>query len=548
MADIKKEFNQREGLVSSGQPAGSINFEKQTGRIIVGQDDGSNLEYGIGRVVITSDELTNKKLSKKNINLLFNNHLAQWSAGVVKGYSSLMVFLNLPGVDFIRSLVPVSVTAYSQTQLLLSGTYMNMISSDLVYQHILVSVQSDGTMQIPNPLTFNDNGDGTKVLADNGQYVNMPQAVNPRPYIIYNSSAFSTTGTVNLLDSHRITGSSDFVTTAYVIKKMAALVNNSISNDAYIPDIYVWANPSVAQQIFDTSFTNFCLFKVEFNLAGCPSSLGSNTIVSNNSTVNFRYTMTPMFTWQKVNGLSSMVFTGVTGTIGSNYITLFISGSNAMDVQMLRNDLSTSFYLSGNGNYMPLPATPECSKIWMYNGSQESLAVGASSQMVKNLLMDWDGSNASSKVKGGDMYITTNHHLFLVTDTNVSSTNMAVICIGNMAHFEEGDELAQSSSSVPANGSVPLAAQYADYAVFSYEYNGSQAKTIANFVSYGFFKHRTSKIQYLLVKNLSSSGTLNISPGTGYFCNFETVTLKAKEGVELSIFKDVVLASSVINF
>ena len=545
MADVKKEFNQLEDLVSSGQSAGSINFEKQTGRIIVGQDDGNNLEYGIGRVVITSDELTNKKLSEKNINLLFNNHLAQWSAGVVKGYSSLMVFLNLPGTDFIRSLVPVSVTAYSQTQLLLSGTYMNMISSDLVYQHILVSVKSDGTMQIPDPLTFNDNGDGTKVLADNGQYVNMPQAVNPRPYIIYNSSAFSANGTLNLLDSHRITGSSDLVTTAYVINKMAALVNGSISNDAYIPDIYVWANPTVAQQIFDTSFTNFCLFKIEFNLAGCPASLGSNTVISNSSTVNFRYTMTPMFTWQKVNGLSSMVFTGVTGTIGSNYITLFISGSNAMDVQMLRNDLSTSFYLSGNGNYMPLPAT---SKIWKYNGSQESLAVGGSSYAVKNLLMDWDGSDASSKVKDGDMYITTNHHLFLVTNADFSSTHMAITCIGNMAHFEEGDELAQSSSSAPSSGSVPLAAQYADYAVFSYEYNGTQTKTIANFVFYGFFQHRTRKIQYLLVKNLSSSGTLNISPGTGYFCNFETVTLQAKEGVELSIFNDVVLASSVINF
>ena len=95
---------------------------------------------------------------------------------------------------------------------------------------------------------------------------------------------------------------------------------------------------------------------------------------------------------------------------------------------------------------------------------------------------------------------------------------------------------------------VALAAVCADYAVFSYEYNGTQTKTITNFVYYGFFKHRTRKIQYLLVKNLSSSGTLNISPGTGYFCNFETVTLKAKEGVELSIFKDVVLASSVINF
>ena len=367
MADVKKEFNQREDLVSSGQPAGSINFEKQTGRIIVGQDDGNNLEYGIGRVVITSDELTNKKLSEKNINLLFNNHLAQWSAGVVKVYSSLMVFLNLPGTDFIRSLVPVSVTAYSQTQLLLSGTYMNMMSSDLVYQHILVSVQSDGTMQIPNPLTFNDNGDGTKVLADNGQYVNMP-------------------------------------------------------------------------------------------------------------------------------------------------------------------------------------ATPECSKIWKYNGSQENLAVGASSHAAKGLLRDWNGSDASSKVKDGDMYITTNHHLFLVTNANDSSVSMVVTFIGNMAHFEEGDELVQSSSSVPSTGSVPLATQYADYAVFSYKYNGIQTKTITNFVFYGFFKHRTSKIQYLLVKNLSSSGTLNISPGTGYFCNFETVTLKAKEGVELSIFRDVVLASSVINF
>lgn len=524
MANVKKEFNQREDLVSSGQPAGSINFEKQTGRIIVGQDDGSNLEYGIGRVVITSDELTSKQLSEKNINLLFNNHLAQWSAGVVNGYSSLMVFLNLPGVDFIRSLVPVSVTAYSQTQLLLSGTYMNMVSSDLVYQHILVSVQSDGTIQIANPLTFNDNGDGTKVLADNGQYVdlpsgsndiyvdisllfvqnsgtststqsyklfkalynlfeqyletqdiskcpkvfgyypaqltevpsvvgmgpipitiemlsvahnklntgdavdgwivdfmysatilhedqvstllqpglykctfhyegldddsdidcsttvgyfapnmggtgtveskvlsqkgtwvNMPQTVNPRPYIIYNYSAISG-NTVNLQDSYRMTGSSNSITTAYVISKMAALVRNNISNDAYIPDIYVWANPSTAQQIFQQSFTNFCLFKIEFNLAGCSTLLGTDTISSNDSTVNFRYTVTPMFTWQKVNGLSSMVFTGVTGSIGLDYITLTILGSSPMSVQLLRNDLNTDWYLAGNGDYAKLPS------------------------------------------------------------------------------------------------------------------------------------------------------------------------------------------------
>ena len=109
--------------------------------------------------------------------------------------------------------------------------------------------------------------------------------------------------------------------------------------------------------------------------------------------------------------------------------------------------------------------------------------------------------------------------------------------------FTDGGTITQAANA-SATPEVPSANRTADYITLDYKYSATTTRTIPELVNLGFFADRNNKIQYLLITNTgNSSAVLNITPGTGYSCNFATLTINAGYAVELSVYKNTVIAS-----
>lgn len=108
----------------------------------------------------------------------------------------------------------------------------------------------------------------------------------------------------------------------------------------------------------------------------------------------------------------------------------------------------------------------------------------------------------------------------------------------DLPRFTEGSEVIYPNS---ASGDC-------DYRSYSLEQNlANGAISIYQMINNGFFSTRMNKINYVLIKNLSSSGSYTLTPGNNIFANFESIMLSKNQAIEVSVFKDIAIASSIIN-